>query len=75
MSMANFSWASNSANLITVAQQDSVADGQTVVNVLGLLWDTSKDTLTLNPKELTSASHSLIIKKLMRSTQRHVQNI
>jgi len=33
------------------------------VNVLGLLWDTSGDTLTLAPKELTSTHNSLITKR------------
>ena len=45
---ANFnlrSWASNSLNLRAAAQQDKVADKETVVNVLGLMWDTLQDTL------------------------------
>jgi len=50
MSTANFnlhSWASNCINLRAIAQQDIVADNQITVNVLGLLWDTFEDTLTL----------------------------
>jgi len=53
MSKANFnlrSWASNSPNLRAVAQQDKVADKETVVNVLGLMWDTLQDTLQLAGK-------------------------
>ena len=53
MSKANFnlrSWASNSSSLMALAQQDRVADNDTVVNVLGLLWDTSQDTLGLSIK-------------------------
>ena len=63
MSNANFnlcSWASNSAKLMKVAQEDDVTDNRNIVNVLGLLWDTSADTLTLNPKDLTSTQHSLV---------------
>ena len=66
MSNANFnlrSWASNSTNLRKVAQKDNVADERSIVNVLGLLWDTSTDTLSLNPKELTSTQHSLVTKR------------
>ena len=56
MSNANFnlrSWASNSTNLRKVAQKDNVANERAIVNVLGLPWDTSTDTLSLNPEELT----------------------
>ena len=57
MSKANFnlrSWASNSPNLRAAAHQDKVADKETVVNVLGLLWDTSQDTLQLAGKRYPS---------------------
>ena len=40
MSNANFnlrSWASNSTNLMSVVQEDNVADSQAIINVLGLL--------------------------------------
>ena len=40
-----------------------MADSRTTVNVLGLLWDTAGDTLTLNPKEFTSTHHSLVTKR------------
>ena len=63
---ANFnlcSWASNSTNLISIVQEDNVADSRAIVNVLGLLWDTTGDTLTLNPKEFTSTHHSLVTKR------------
>ena len=57
MSIAKFnlrSWASNSLSLMALAQQDGVADNETVVNVLGLLWDTSQDTVGLNIKSFPS---------------------
>ena len=57
MSKAKFnlrSWVSNSLSLMALAQQDEVADNKTVVNVLGLLWDTSQDTVGLNIKSFPS---------------------
>ena len=66
MSNANFnlrSWASNSTSLMRVAQENNVADNQTTVNVLSLLWNTAGDTLTLNPKEFTSTHHTLVTKR------------
>ena len=68
MSKANFnlrSWASNSSSLMALAQQDRVADNDTVVNVLGLLWDTSQDTLGLSIKLFPSL-------ETMQSTKRAV---
>ena len=50
MSKAHFnlrSWASNNPEVITRAQQDGIADTAVTVNVLGLMWDTSQDTLRL----------------------------
>ena len=58
MSKANFnlrSWASNSPNLMTKANHDQVADTNTAVNVLGLLWNTASDTLSLMPKSLQTS--------------------
>ena len=66
MSAARFnlhSWASNHSAITTLAQQDKTADNRTIVNVLGLLWNTDTDTLTLNPKEPTYTIHSLITKR------------
>ena len=56
MTEGNFnlrSWASNSKVLHTQATSDNVADKNEVVNLLGLKWTPSTDTLSLNPK-LTS---------------------
>ena len=66
MSAARFnlrSWASNHNAITTLAQQDKIADNRTTVNVLGLLWSTDTDTLSLNPKESTSTQHNLITKR------------
>ena len=55
MSKVNFnlrSWASNSPNLMTKANHDQVADTNAAVNVLGLVWNTASDTLSLMPRSL-----------------------
>ena len=57
------SWASNHNKITSLAHQDNVADSRTTVNVLGLLWNTVSDTLTLNPKGPTSIQHSLTTKR------------
>jgi len=57
MSNAHFnlrSWASNSSELRTRAQQDGVTDKAPLTNVLGLLWDTAQDTLQLADKSFLS---------------------
>ena len=53
LSKAHFnlrSWASNSPEVRARAQQDGVADKAQLTNVLGLLWDTTQDTLRLADK-------------------------
>ena len=45
---------------MSIVQEDNVADSLAIVNVLGLLWVATGDTLTLNPKEFTSTHHSLV---------------
>ena len=75
MSKANFnlrSWASNSPNLRAAAQQDKVADKETVVNMLHLLWDTSQDTLQLAGKsypslELTQPTKREVLQDLSKT--------
>ena len=36
---------------MSIVQEDNVTHSRTIVNVLGLLWDTTGDTLTLNPHQ------------------------
>ena len=53
LSEANFnlwSWASNSDQLCAAAKKDEVADRNERVNVLGLVWNTVNDTLSLAHK-------------------------
>ena len=57
MQNANFhlqSWASNSPSLQEVAAKDGTADSKPIVNILGLKWNPSTDTLSYTPaKEYT----------------------
>ena len=59
MSQANFNlrlWATNSTTLQKIATADKSIDANTTVHVLGLLWNTSTDTLSLVPKALPSSN-------------------
>lgn len=65
MSSARFnlcSWFSNSAELKTIATQDSTAD-TTSVNVLGLCWNPTTDKLSLAAKPSILAHDHLVTKK------------
>ena len=51
ISQTNFNlhtWASNSAQLQSLAKQDGSAEISNTVKILGLQWNTSSDTLSLN---------------------------
>ena len=66
MSKAHFnlrSWASNSPEVRARAQQDGVADKAQLTNVLGLLWDTTQDTLRLADKMFPSLEETQPTKK------------
>ena len=65
MAEANFnlrSWASNSNDLQTQATSDNIAATNDVINLLGLKWSPSSDTLGLNPK-LTSYHPGIYTKR------------
>lgn len=66
MTAANFnlrSWASNSPLLREQTKKDQTADTNTVVNILGLRWDPSHDTLYLAPKEIAPRQSQPISKR------------
>ena len=66
MTAANFnlrSWASNSPLLHAQTEKDQTADTNTVVNILGLRWDPSPDTLYLAPKEIAPRQSQPISKR------------
>ena len=59
MSQANFnlrSWASNSIQLQNLAKQDGRAKTSNIVKVLGLMWNTSLDQLSLTPRDITTTT-------------------
>ena len=59
MKRANFnlrSWASNSISLQRIAAADKTIDHNTTVQILGLLWNTCTDTMSLAPKSLPSSN-------------------
>ena len=49
------SWSSNSSSLRDQATRDGTADTNEIVNILGLKWDPSTDTLTLTSSKDESA--------------------
>ena len=49
------SWSSNSSSLRDQATRDGTADTNEIVNILGLKWDPSSDTLTLTSSKDESA--------------------
>ena len=66
MTAANFnlrSWASHSPLLRAQTEKDQTADTNTVVNILGLRWDPSHDTLYLAPKEIAPRQSHPISKR------------
>ena len=66
MSDAKFnlrSWASNSPKLMEQAQRDQVLDSGTTVNLLGLKWNTSTDTLSLTRCRIKQGTTSPVTKR------------
>lgn len=57
MSQANFNlrtWASNSPQLQKIATQDGSAETSNTIKILGLQWNTSSDSLSLTPRNITN---------------------
>ncbi len=57
------SWASNCPNLQNLATQENTSDTGDEVNVLGMHWNTSSDTLTLTKKTTLNTRQQLITKR------------
>jgi hypothetical protein len=74
MTEGNFnlcSWASNSKVLHTQTTSDNVEDKNEVVNLLGLKWTLSTDTLSLNPKLTSPPPESTYTKReVLRQTSK-----
>lgn len=66
MSSANFnlrSWSSNSTELMNIASQDNTSDKSKSVNVLGIRWNPTTDTISLAAKSSILANDDLITKR------------
>ena len=60
------SWASNSQTLQSLAKEEGTADTETTVNLLGLRWNTSTDTLAFPTKQfLPTTEEQPITKRLV----------
>ena len=57
------SWSSNSPSLREQAAKDDTADANEIVNILGLKWNTSSDTLSLTPQKTSQPSDQPITKR------------
>ena len=57
------SWASNSRKLTNLAAQGNVDDSSSMVNVLGLQWDTQTDMLSLTSKSPIPTVITLVTKQ------------
>ena len=66
MKEANFnlrSWASNSSHLVEQANKDKTAAESSTVNILGLQWDTTNDTMSLTLRSPIPKHHTLVTKR------------
>ena len=71
MSQANFNlrtWASNSAQLQSLAKQDGSAETSDTVKILGLHWNTSSDTLSLTPRTITNDAPFITKRDVLRDS-------
>ena len=65
------SWASNSKALRDQAFKQNAADPNEIVNLLGLKWDPTSDTLTFNQRAITPSFLHLITKrKILRQSSK-----
>ena len=62
------SWASNSSVLNTLATQDTTADPNTTVNILGIQWSTHNDQLHLSPTMLTSINNLVTKQEVLQQS-------
>ena len=59
MNQANFnlrSWSSNSRSLQAITARDKTSDPNPTIGLLGLRWNTTTDTLSLAPRQLSPAN-------------------
>ena len=71
MSQANFNlrtWASNSAQLQSIAKQDGSAKTSDTVKTHGLQWNTSSDTLSLTLRTITNDAPFITKRDILRDS-------
>jgi len=57
------SWSSNNHSLQKIVAKDQTGDANSTVNILGLCWNTTTDTLSLAPKTLSPTNMTLVTKR------------
>ena len=75
MSQANFnlrSWLSNSCRLQTITARDNTSDPNPTVGLLGLHWNTTIDTLSLAPKQLSPSNSTFTTKRDVLQTSSQI---
>ncbi|MCY3927479.1 MAG: A17 family peptidase [Acidobacteria bacterium] len=73
MSQANFNlrtWASNSTLLQNLAKRDGSAETSDIVKILGLQWNTSSDTLSLVPRNITNSTPFITKRDILQDSSR-----
>ena len=60
------SWSSNSSLLSDQAAKDGTADSNQIVNILGLKWDSSTDTISLTSSKDESTSQLVTKRRLLQ---------
>ena len=73
LSEANFnlrSWASNSKQVCAAAERDHVADNSEQVNTLGLVWNTSNDSLSLTQKAFPSCDSPVTKREVLQQSSK-----
>ena len=63
----NLSWASNSAAVQSLAQAHNVAERDDITKVLGLLWHTPSNTLSLAFK-ITAGNHPITKREILQGS-------
>jgi len=63
-------WASNSRQLVELSQQHETLDSSNPINVLGILWDTTSDKLSLSLKGLRLPTALTTKREVLKDTSK-----
>ena len=61
-------WSSNSCNLQSLVNNEKTGDPNTTVGILGIRWNTTTDTLSLTPKQLTTSTALLTKRDVLQTS-------